>query len=121
MKVLIVDDSFVVRDRISEMLSGITGVEIVGNAANSITAIYMVNTLKPDTVTLDIRIPVENGIEVLKKIKRSHPSTIVVMLTNFSHEQYRAECFKHGADYFLSKSDEFEKLPNILIEICKQK
>ena len=121
MKVLIVDDSFVVRDRISEMLSGITGIEIVGDAANYITAIYMVNKLKPDIVTLDIRIPVENGIEVLKKIKRSHPSTIVVMLTNFPHEQYRAKCFKHGANYFLSKSDEFEKLSNILIEICKQK
>jgi len=69
MKVLIVDDSNVVRDRIAEMLSRITGVEIVGNAANSIDALHLVNKLKPDAVTLDIRIPGESGIEVLKKIK----------------------------------------------------
>ncbi len=71
MKILIVDDSIVVRDRIVEMLSGITGVEIAGEATNSIEAIHMVNKLKPDVVTLDIRIPGESGIEVLKKIKKN--------------------------------------------------
>ncbi len=81
MKVLIVDDSNVVRDRIVEMLSGITGVEIAGEATNSIEAIHMVNKLKPDVVTLDIRIPGESGIEVLKKIKRTQPSTTVLVFT----------------------------------------
>jgi DNA-binding NarL/FixJ family response regulator len=55
-KVLIVDDSNVVRDRIAKMLSGITGVEIVGTAADSIYTIYLVDKLKPDAVILDIRI-----------------------------------------------------------------
>ena len=114
MKVLIVDDSNVVRDRIVEMLSGITGVEIAGEATNSIEAIHMVNKLKPDAVTLDIRIPGESGIEVLKKIKRSQPSTIVMMLTNFPHEQYKNKCYKLGGDYFFSKSDEFEKVEEIV-------
>jgi len=112
-KVLIIDDSNVVRDRIAEMLSSITGVEIVGEAANSIEAVYLVNKLKPDAVTLDIRIPGESGIEVLKKIKRSQPSTIVMMLTNFPHEQYKKKCYQLGGDYFFSKSDEFEKVEEV--------
>jgi len=112
-KVLIIDDSNVVRDRIAEMLSCITGVEIVGEAANSIEAVNLVNKLKPDAVTLDIRIPGESGIEVLKKIKNKQPSTIVMMLTNFPHEQYKNKCYKFGGDYFFSKSDEFEKVEEV--------
>ena len=121
MKVLIVDDSNVVRDRIAEMLSCITGVEIVGKAANSVQAVYLVNKLKPDAVTLDIRIPGESGIEVLKKIKSSKPSTIVMMLTNFPHEQYRNKCYKLGGDYFFSKSDEFEKVEEVINNLTSEK
>ena len=118
MKVLIVDDSAIVRERIAEMLSGITGVEIVGNAANSIDALYLVNKLKPDTVTLDIKIPGESGIEVLKKIKSSHPSTIVMVLTNFPIDQYKNKCYELGGDYFFSKSDEFEKVEVVITKLA---
>ncbi len=121
MKVLIVDDSNVVRGRIVEMLSGIAGVEIVGEAANSIDAIHLVNKLKPDAVTLDIRIPGESGIEVLKKIKKSQPSTIVAVLTNFPEEQYKKKCYQLGGDYFFSKSDEFEKVEEVINNlVCEQ-
>lgn len=121
MKVLIVDDSNVVRDRIVEMLSGITGVEIAGEATNSIEAIHMVNKLKPDVVTLDIRIPGESGIEVLKKIKRTQPSTTVLVLTNYPQEQYKNKCYQLGGDYFFSKSDEFEKVEEVINNlVCEQ-
>jgi DNA-binding NarL/FixJ family response regulator len=120
-KVLIVDDSNVVRDRIVEMISSIAGVEIVGEAANSIEAIHMVNKLKPDVVTLDIRIPGESGIEVLKKIKRTQPSTTVLVLTNFPQEQYKNKCYQLGGDYFFSKSEEFEKVEEVINNLaCEQ-
>jgi len=120
-KVLIVDDSNVVRDRIVEMLSGITGVEIAGEATNSIEAIHMVNKLKPDAVTLDIRIPGESGIEVLKKIKKTHSSIIVLMLTNYPQEQYKNKCYQLGGDYFFSKSDEFEKVEEVINNLTSEK
>ena len=113
MKVLIVDDSLVVRERISKMLSGIKNIKVVGEAANSINAIHLADKLKPDAVTLDIRIPGEGGIEVLKKIKRSKPHVIVVVLTNFPNEQYKNKCYELGGDYFFSKSDEFEKVEEV--------
>lgn len=117
-KVLTVDGSNVGRDRIAEMLSGIIGVKHVGNAANSIDAVDLLNRLKPDAVTLDVRIPGESGIEVLKKIKRSQPSTIVVVLTNFPDEQYKKECYRFGVDYFFSKSDEFEKVVEVFNKLA---
>jgi len=113
-KVLIVDDSNIIRDRIAKTLSGIARVEIAGEASNSIEAIHMVNKLRPDVVTLDIRIPGESGIEVLKKIKKTHSSIIVLVLTNFPQEQYRNKCYQLGGDYFFSKSDEFEKVEEIV-------
>ncbi len=100
------------------MLSGIIGVKHVGNAANSIDAVDLLNRLKPDAVTLDVRIPGESGIEVLKKIKRSQPSTIVVVLTNFPDEQYKKECYRFGVDYFFSKSDEFEKVVEVFNKLA---
>ncbi len=118
MKVLVVDDSDIVRERISEMLSGINNLEVVGTAANSIDALYLVNKLKPDVVTLDIRIPGESGIEVLKKIKSSQPSTIVMVLTNFPIEQYKNKCYELGGDYFFSKSDEFEKVEEVIAKLA---
>jgi DNA-binding NarL/FixJ family response regulator len=119
-KVLIVDDSIVVRDRIAGMLSSISGVEVVGTAANSIDAIYLVNKLKPDAVTLDIRIPGESGIEVLKKIKKNQSSIIVMMLTNYPQEQYKTKCYKLGGDYFFSKSDEFEKVEEVVSKLARR-
>ena len=118
MKVLVVDDSDIVRERISVMLSGINNLEVVGTAANSIDALYLVNKLKPDAVTLDIRIPGESGIEVLKKIKSSQPSTIVMVLTNFPIEQFKNKCKELGADYFFSKSDEFEKVEEVFKKLA---
>ena len=118
MKVLIVDDSNIIRDRIAKMLSGIARVEIAGEASNSIEAIHMVNKLRPDVVTLDIRIPGESGIEVLKKIKKTHSSIIVLVLTNFPQEQYRNKCYKLGGDYFFSKSDEFEKVEEVVSNLA---
>lgn len=118
MKVLVVDDSDIVRDRISVMLSSIKNLEVVGTSANSIDALYLVNELKPDAVTLDIRIPGESGIEVLKKIKSNQPSTIVMMLTNFPIEQYKNKCRKLGSDYFFSKSDDFEKVEEVFNKLA---
>jgi DNA-binding NarL/FixJ family response regulator len=118
MKVLVVDDSDIVRERISVMLSNINNVEFVGEAANSIDALYLVNKLKPDAVTLDIRIPGESGIEVLKKIKSSHPSIIVMVLTNFPIDQYKNKCYQLGGDYFFSKSDEFEKVEEVFTKLA---
>jgi len=44
----------------------------------------------------------------------------IIMLTNYSDSQYKAECLMHGADYFLSKSDEFDKLPEVFSKLGKR-
>jgi DNA-binding NarL/FixJ family response regulator len=110
MRVFIADDSEILRVRLVKMLSEIEGVEIVGQAQESLEAIEFIQEFNPQIVILDIRIPPTNGIEVLEAIKKDDESPKVIMFTNYPYPQYREKCMGLGADYFFDKSTEFEKL-----------
>jgi YesN/AraC family two-component response regulator len=69
MRVLIVDDSKIVCKGLQQMLINIADVEIVGQAHNAKDAIRFISKSKPDVVTLDIRLPGLNGIDILKDIR----------------------------------------------------
>lgn len=114
MKVFLVDDSAIVRERLASMLSEIKYVEIAGEAENAHDALQDIEKLKPDAVILDIRMPDGNGIDVLEKIKKSRPAIQVIMFTNYPYPQYRKKCMDYGADYFFDKSTEFERVAEAL-------
>lgn len=113
MRVLIADDSSIVRERLVALLSELKDIEIIGQAQDSIEALDLFRRLKPDTVILDIRMPRGNGIAVLHAIKQEEAPPTVIMLTNHAYPQYRGKCLDGGADYFLDKSTEFEKVLQI--------
>jgi len=119
MNVVLIDDSLLVRERIANIISKLPGVQVIGEAGNSLEAIKVVRKMKPDVVILDIKMPGESGMQVLRKLKNKFEELKIIMLTNYPYSQYKVECLKDGADYFLSKSDEFEKLPDILLNIAK--
>lgn len=119
MKVLIVDDSAIVQERLMSMLLEHEGIDIIGQAENGIEALKFVKEKKPDTVILDIRMPGGNGIEVLQEIKQIDPNIKVIMFTNYPYSQYRTKCMKSGADYFLDKSGEFNRIPEIITQIIE--
>lgn len=113
-RVVLVDDSDIVRERLRAMLGEVAGIEIVGESRDSVEAIDSIRKLNPDAVVLDIRLPNGSGIDVLQRVKEDNPSTTVIMLTNYPYPQYRRKCLEAGADFFLDKSTEFDKLPEIL-------
>jgi DNA-binding NarL/FixJ family response regulator len=112
--VYIVDDSQVVRERLAAMIADGKGTSLAGTTGDPKEAVTAIRRLRPDAVILDIRMPGMNGIQVLRQIKADRPSTVVIMLTNYPFEPYRRECAEAGADYFLHKSTEFEKINEIL-------
>ncbi|MFY9704765.1 MAG: response regulator transcription factor [Desulfobacterales bacterium] len=114
-RVLIVDDSKQVRERLISLMSEYSTIRIVGQAGNGEEAMDALNAQKPDTVILDIRLPGRNGIQLLREIKAAHPEIMVIMLTNYDFEQYRKQCLQMGADYFFNKTLEFEKVVNVLV------
>lgn len=108
--VMIVDDSKPIRERLVSMLDESAQVDIVGQTGNGAEALGAIERLKPDTVILDIRLPGSSGITLLREIKTRHPEMTVIMLTNFDGPQYRRQCMRMGADHFLNKTLEFEKI-----------
>ena len=113
-RVYVVDDSDFVRERLIEMLSELEEVEIVGETGDPQEALAAIGEMVPDAVILDIRLPGKSGVEVLRDLKKEKPSPIVIILTNYPYPQYRKECTEAGADYFLNKSTEFNKIAEVL-------
>jgi DNA-binding NarL/FixJ family response regulator len=115
--VFIVDDSPVVRDRLVAMIAELPNVEVVGQADIAFEAIHSIRQLRPSVVVLDISMPGGSGMYVLESIKKDRPGPLVIMLTNFAHDQYRQKCLQLGADYFFDKSTEFERVTEVLRQI----
>ena len=120
MRVFIADDSRVVVERLADLLKEVPGVQLVGRANDVPEAIHSIVKTNPDAVILDLQMPGGSGLDVLRSIRRSHPSVWVVICTNYPYPQYREECIAAGANYFLDKSAEFEKIPEILRDLTKK-
>ncbi|MCP4146274.1 MAG: response regulator, partial [bacterium] len=101
-KLLIVDDSIVIRSFLKDLFSELTDFEIIGTAANPYKARDIMRKSWPDVITLDIEMPRMNGIDFLKKIMRSRP-TPVVMVSSLTKKRapITLEALELGAiDYF---------------------
>ena len=121
MKVLIVDDSKIVCEGLRQMLTDIPDVEVVGQANDARDAITAISAYEPDVVILDIRLPGKSGIEVLKDIRDKKLPIRVIMLTNYPYPQYRKKCEELGADYFIDKVTEIEKVTEVIEQLVKNK
>ena len=120
MKVLIVDDSKVVVDRLADLLEEVPGAELVGQAGNVLDAIRGIRKMKPEAIILDLQMPGGSGLDVLRAIRTEYPHLFVLICTNYPYPQYREECLSAGANFFLDKSVEFEKIPAILRELIRK-
>jgi DNA-binding NarL/FixJ family response regulator len=114
MKVLIVDDSAVVRVRLADLLLEVEGVESVAQAENGLQALELVKSLKPDVAIVDVRMPRRSGIDLLEDVRKSRQTLKVIMLTNYPTPENREKCLSLGADYFFDKSSEIEEVVNVL-------
>ena len=83
-RVLVVDDTVVFRRIVSDALTGMPGVEVVGTASNGRLAMSRIAALQPDLVTLDIEMPEMNGIEVLEAMSAAGMNTGVIMLSSLT-------------------------------------
>ena len=110
MKILIGDNSSVVRERLVRLLADVKGVEIAGQAQDALEVRNLAQRLKPDVAILDLRMPRDNTADVLCGVKKMNPATKVIVLTNDTHPEIRNKCFDDGADYFFDKSTEFQKM-----------
>jgi DNA-binding NarL/FixJ family response regulator len=110
MKIVIVDDSVAIRERLKHMLAEVDSIEIVGEAASAVEGAILTEAACPDVVILDISMPGGSGLEVLSRIKQCPRPPFVAVLTNHPYEPYRKRSRALGADFFFDKSQEFYRL-----------
>jgi DNA-binding NarL/FixJ family response regulator len=120
MKVFIIDDSKIVLERLADLLKEVPGTHLVGQAGDVLNAIQGVQDMKPDAIILDLQMPGGGGLEVLRAIRPHFPHLQVLICTNYPYPQYRDECLAAGANFFLDKSVDFEKIPDILRELIRK-
>jgi DNA-binding NarL/FixJ family response regulator len=120
MKVFLVDDSLVIRQRLKRMLAEVQEVQVVGEAGEVQEAKDGILERKPDVVLLDIHLFNGSGIDVLQSLKKNKPAPAVIVLTNYPYPQYRQKCLDAGADFFFVKSTEFDQVVPALRQLIRQ-
>ncbi len=110
MKLLIVEDQVIVRKGLKMILESDVTFQIVAEAGNGIEAIRILESHRVDLVLLDIRMPEMNGIELTKIIRERWPHVKVLILTTFNDDDYAMQTLKDGANGFMLKTAEPDKL-----------
>ena len=115
-KVLLIDDSELIGAKVLDLLLNISAVELLGQAKSVKEGLRACEEEKPDIVILDINLPDGSGISLLKELKILQPHVRVIMLTNSVGSFYRAKCAELKAEYFLDKTKDFDRIPQLVAD-----
>jgi two-component system, chemotaxis family, chemotaxis protein CheY len=119
-RILIVDDSFYMRTMLRNMLTD-SGYEVVGEAPNGKSALEMALEYKPDLITLDVILPDNTGLDVLKGIKRDQPDMKVVIVSAVGQEVIVTEALESGASDYIVKPFSEEKVLGVVKKVLEEK
>ena len=105
MKILIADDERLICEWLQFCIKENPEYEIVGVANNGEQALSLYKEFEPELVLSDIKMPVMDGLTLLKEIKKINPSTFVILLTAFSEFDYVREAVRENADDYILKTE----------------
>ncbi len=109
-RLVLVDDQSLIRRGLRALLKTDAELEVIGEAENGHQAVAMVETLQPDVVIMDIRMPVMDGVERTHAICQRFPEVKVLVLTTFDDQDYVAKALQAGASGYLLKDTPFDEL-----------
>jgi CheY-like chemotaxis protein len=112
--ILLVEDSTLIRERLSSMLTELKNVAEVQEAGNYEEALGILQEGKTDVVILDIGLPGKTGIDVLRVINQQQWELKAFVLTNQVDNYLKKLCLSLGATDFLDKSKDFDKIPGLI-------
>lgn len=102
-RVVLADDHTIVRKGLRVLLEEEIDIEVVGEAEDGRECIKLVSDLRPDVVLMDISMPLMNGLECTKQIKKQYPAVKVLVLTMHTHDEYISEVLHAGASGYVVK------------------
>jgi DNA-binding NarL/FixJ family response regulator len=109
-RVLLADDDALLRAGVAVVLASTTDIEVVGEASDGLQAVQLCQTLQPDVVLMDVRMPGIDGIEATRRIVAAGLAARVLVLTTFHHDEYVWGALRAGASGFLLKRSSPERL-----------
>ncbi|MFK7692444.1 response regulator [Paenibacillus sp. HJGM_3] len=118
-RILIADDQTLLRDGLQTILNLEDDMEVVKVVGNGQEACEATKELQPNIVLMDIKMPVMDGIEAMKRIKRESPGTIVLILTTFAEDKFIVDSISGGADGFLLKDMPGDRIVQVVREAAQ--
>ena len=120
LRVVIVEDSAIIRARLSETLGEIPNVEIVGQAETEAEALALLRQGDWDAAVLDLQLKQGTGLGVLKVLGKGTrpPHAKIIVFTNYAFPQYRDRSMLLGADFFFDKAREFHRVREVLADLA---
>lgn len=109
-RILVADDHTIVRSGVISLLSLNPDFEVVGEAENGREAIELVRTKNPDVVLMDIGMPVLNGLEATRRIKKEFPQVKVLVLSGYDNDEYILQMIQSGANGYILKNSFLDDL-----------
>jgi DNA-binding NarL/FixJ family response regulator len=100
---VLADDHPIVRQGLRALLDGAEDCNVVGEAANGLAAIDLIERLQPDVAILDLQMPDLGGLEVARRAREKSPDTRVIILTMYADEPYVLEALRHGVSGYVLK------------------
>lgn len=118
-RVLIVDDHFVVREGLKALISFDPGINVVGEAKDGIEALGQLSRLKPDVILLDLVMPRQGGLETIPHIKKEYAKSRILVLTSYAQDEKVWSAIKSGAEGYLLKDAHPTELIQAIYNVYK--
>jgi DNA-binding NarL/FixJ family response regulator len=115
LRVLLVEDSRVLSERMRESLEGLDNVEVVGAVADESAAVAAVRQHAVDVIVLDLQLKQGTGFGVMERLGKARP--VIIVFTNYMLPEYQRLAQSMGVEHYLNKSVDYERLPQLLSEI----
>lgn len=116
LKILVVEDNTLFRELFKLTLQDRFPSIKIYEAVDGEEALQKVETLHPNLIFMDIKLPGENGLELTRKIKTSHPEIMIIILTSYDLPEYREAANRYKANYFFTKGPSATKTIFTLVE-----
>lgn len=120
MKILVIDESPILRERLIEMLSDIKGIEVFGHHTEEESVLQSLKKLKPDALIFDGQISGGRGLAMLRRIKQGKHQPKIFIFSSEVNSAYSERYLKAGADYVFDKTKELKEIINKFSELVQQ-
>jgi DNA-binding NarL/FixJ family response regulator len=119
LRVLLVEDSKVLTERLTEAIRQIPQVELIGTADTEATAVAAAKRESVDVIILDLHLKQGTGFGVMRALATTQLKPRIIVLTNYDLPEYKNAAIALGATHFLDKARDYGRLPEVLHEICE--